>query len=48
MWFNLHETVFMQKQNILDGVVILHEAVHKLHTKKFKWGNSEIKFWKNL
>jgi hypothetical protein len=24
----------MQGRNILDGVVILHKAVHKLHTKK--------------
>jgi hypothetical protein len=27
-------TDFMQGRNILDGVVILHEAVHELHTKK--------------
>jgi hypothetical protein len=24
----------MQGRNILDGVVLLHEAVHELHTKK--------------
>jgi hypothetical protein len=24
----------MQGRNILDGVVILHKGVHKLHTKK--------------
>jgi hypothetical protein len=29
------QTAFMQGRNILDGVVILHEAVHELHTKKF-------------
>jgi hypothetical protein len=28
------QTAFMQGRNILDGVVILHEAVHELHTKK--------------
>jgi hypothetical protein len=26
-------TAFMQDRNILDGVVVLHEAVHELHTK---------------
>jgi hypothetical protein len=28
------QTAFMQERNILDGVVTLHEAVHKLHSKK--------------
>jgi hypothetical protein len=28
------QTAFMQGRNILDGVVVLHEAVHELHTKK--------------
>jgi hypothetical protein len=28
------QTAFLQGRNILDGVVILHEAVHELHTKK--------------
>jgi hypothetical protein len=28
------QTAFMQGRNILDGVVILHEAVHELHSKK--------------
>jgi hypothetical protein len=28
------QTAFMQGRNIQDGVVILHEAVHELHTKK--------------
>jgi mannosylglycoprotein endo-beta-mannosidase len=28
------QTAFMQGRNILDGVVMLHEAVHELHTKK--------------
>jgi hypothetical protein len=27
-------TAFMQGRNILDGVSILHEIVHKLHSKK--------------
>jgi hypothetical protein len=28
------QTAFMQGRNIFDGVVVLHEAVHELHTKK--------------
>jgi mannosylglycoprotein endo-beta-mannosidase len=28
------QTAFMQGRNILDGVVVLHEAVHELHTKR--------------
>jgi hypothetical protein len=28
------QAAFMQGRNILDGVVVLHEAVHELHTKK--------------
>ena len=28
------QNAFMQGRNILDGVVILHETVHKLHRKK--------------
>jgi hypothetical protein len=28
------ESTFMQGRTILDGVVILHEAVHAMHTKK--------------
>jgi hypothetical protein len=28
------QTAFMQGRNILDGVVILHEAVHELHKEK--------------
>jgi hypothetical protein len=34
MWFGPTQTAFMQGRNILDGVVILHEAVHGLNTKK--------------
>jgi hypothetical protein len=30
----ISQTVFMQGRNILDGVVTLHEIVHKLHSKK--------------
>jgi hypothetical protein len=33
------QTIFMQGRNILDGVVILHKAVHELHNKKL---NGEI------
>ena len=28
------QTSFMQGRNILDGVVILHETIHELHSKK--------------
>jgi hypothetical protein len=28
------QTAIMQRQNILDGVVTLHETVHELHSKK--------------
>jgi hypothetical protein len=28
------QTAFMQGRNILDGVVVLHEGVHELHSKK--------------
>jgi hypothetical protein len=28
------QIAFMQGRNIHDGVVVLHEAVHELHTKK--------------
>jgi hypothetical protein len=28
------QTAFMQGRNILDGVVVFHEAMHELHTKK--------------
>jgi hypothetical protein len=28
------ETAFMQGKNIFDGVVILHETIHELYTKK--------------
>jgi len=30
------QTVFMQGRNILDGVVVLHETVHEMHTKKLE------------
>jgi len=28
------QTVFMPGRNIMEGVVILHETIHELHTKK--------------
>ena len=28
------QTVFMPGSNIMEGVVILHETIHELHTKK--------------
>ena len=31
---SLSQTTFMPGRNITEGVVILHETIHKLHTKK--------------
>jgi hypothetical protein len=28
------QTAFMQGRNILDGVAVLHETVHEMHSKK--------------
>ena len=28
------QTAFMPGRNIMEGVVILHETIHELHTKK--------------
>jgi hypothetical protein len=39
-------TAFMQGRNILDGVVILHEAVHKLHSKKLNEAILKLDFEK--
>jgi hypothetical protein len=30
----LSQIAFMQGRNILDGVITLHETIHKLHSKK--------------
>jgi hypothetical protein len=40
------QTVCMQGQNILDGVVVLHEAVHEMHTKKLSY--FKVRFLKGL
>ena len=40
------QTAFMQGRNILDGVVILHEAVHELHRKKLNGVILKIDFEK--
>jgi hypothetical protein len=31
------QTAFMQGRNILDGVIVLHEAVHEMHSKILNW-----------
>jgi hypothetical protein len=31
---SLTQSAFMSGRNIMEGVVILHETVHELHTKK--------------
>ena len=28
------QTAFLQGRNIMKGVIILHETIHELHTKK--------------
>ena len=40
------QTAFMQGRNILDGVVILHETVHEMHTKKLNGVVFKIDFEK--
>jgi hypothetical protein len=30
---NLTQTTFMRGRNILEGVIILHESIHKMHRK---------------
>ena len=40
------QTAFMQGRNILDGVVVLHETVHELHTKKLNGVIFKIDFEK--
>jgi hypothetical protein len=40
------QTAFMQGRNILDGVAILHEIVHELHSKKLNGVIFKIDFEK--
>src|SRR3954469_3015910 len=40
------QTAFMQGRNILDGVVVLHETVHEMHTKKLNGVIFKIDFEK--
>jgi hypothetical protein len=40
------QTAFMQGKKILDGVVILHETVHELHSKKLNGVILKIDFEK--
>src|SRR3954468_4654685 len=40
------QTTFMQGRNILDGVVILHETIHELHSKKLNGVLFKIDFEK--
>ena len=35
------QTAFMPGRNIMEGVVILQETIHELHTKKTKWRSSQ-------
>ena len=40
------QTTFMQGRNILDGVIILHETVHEMHTKNLNGAIFKIDFEK--
>src|SRR3954463_4940048 len=40
------QTAFMQGRNIMDGVVVLHETVHEMHTKKLNEAIFKIDFEK--
>ena len=40
------QTAFMQGRNILDGVAVLHETVHEMHTKKLNGVIFKIDFEK--
>ena len=40
------QTAFMPGRNIMEGVVILHETIHELHTKKRDWIIFKIDFEK--
>ena len=31
------QTAFMPDRNILEGVVVLHETLHEIHSKKTRW-----------
>jgi hypothetical protein len=40
------QTAFMPGIHILEGVAILHETIHELHTKKLDWVLLQIDFKK--
>jgi hypothetical protein len=40
------QTAFMPGRNIMEGVVILHETIHELHTKKYNGVIFKIDFEK--
>ena len=42
------QTAFMPGRNIMEGVVILHETIHELHTKKQDGVIFKIDFGKGL
>ena len=42
------QTAFVQGRNILDGVVILHETIHEMHTKKLNGVIFKIYFEKTF
>jgi hypothetical protein len=42
------QTAFMPGRNIMEGVVILHETIHELHTKKANGDIFKIDFEKGL
>jgi hypothetical protein len=42
------QTTFMLGRNIMEGVVILHETIHELHTKKLNGVIFKIDFEKAM
>ena len=40
------QTAFMPDRNILEGVVVLHEMLHEIHTKKLDGVVSKVDFEK--
>ena len=40
------QTAFMPDRNILEGVVVLHETLHEINTKKLEWVVFKVDFEK--
>jgi len=42
------QTAFMPDRNILEGVVVLHETLHEIHTKKLDGVVFKVDFEKRM